>query len=334
MNSERLRSASLLLVALAVAASAASAADRIAWHDSFESALQSAETSHKPLMVFAYRMDAPACQEMDRVTLGRADVVEAAQQFECVALDVSDEANEEVQHRLGVGPGRSENGGDTYSAYPITVFYDTNGEEQFRRHGFLPPAAFALQLTKAHRLIEGLRAIAEQPYDARRHRDLGRAYMELDIEEGDAYYEAAIAHLRRAIQLDPDNANGANFDARVDLIIFKLPASPSEGFEKLSAAQSEAPDSERRFEIWYYMAVAQWAMGQEKLAAAEEALGNRRMSDEQAAEILAPFCAKAAEILMPFHTAEEDTPCYESQWAGPAVILLYAIRPELNPADT
>ena len=284
-------------------------------------------------MVFAYRMDAPACQEMNDVTLGRADVVEAAQQFECVALDVADEGTEDIQQRLGVAPGRSENGADRYSAYPITIFCDTDGEEQFRRHGFLPPAAFAVQLTRAHRLIECLHAVGEQPYDARRHRDLGRAYMELDIEEGDAYYQATIAHLRRAIQLDPDNATGANFDARVDLIIFALPSSPSEAFNNLSAAQREMPESERRFEIRYYMAVAQWAMAQEKVGAAEEATGGRGLSEEQAAEIARPFSTKAADLLMPFHTAEEGTPCYESEWAAPALILLYTIRPELNPVD-
>ncbi len=332
MNSERRSSALLLLIALGVAASIASAADQIAWHHSFESALQSAQTSHKPLMVFAYRMDAPACEQMDETTLGRADVVAAAGQFECVALDVADKANEDIERRLGLGPARSANGSDTYSAYPITVFYDSAGKEQFRRHGFLPPAAFAMQLNKAYRLIECLGAVAEQPYDARRHRELGRAYMELDIEKGDKYYEAAIAHLRRAIQLDPENTTGANFDARVDLIIFKLPTSPSEAFDKLAAAQREAPDGERRFEIRYYMAVAQWVMGQERLAAAQAAAGGETLSDAAAAKILAPFSAKAAELLMPFHTAEKGTPYYESEWAAPALILLYAIRPDLNPA--
>jgi len=277
-------------------------AEGIAWHETFEAALGSAQTSESPLMVFAFRGTSPAVRQMAAVTLVDEDVTAASRQFKCVALDVSREENEAAVRRLRLGPVEDA-AGDTYGAYPVTVFLDHTGKEQFRRHGYLPPAAFASQLNKAHRLLKCLDVVAERPDDARAHRELGRAYMEMDIQQGDPYYEAVAKHLQQAIELDPDNVAGASFDARVDLAIFGIPDAPQESFSKLFELQTEAPESERRFEMQYYMAVAQYAMGHEKMA---------------------------ADILLPFHTNDANSRYFHNEWTAQALTLLYHIRRELK----
>jgi len=319
-----------LSLVLAVTAGV-SGADGIVWHESFDSALHSAQTSQKPILVFAYVIDSPTYEQMAEITLVHEDVVSASQQFECVAVNVSDQATDDVQRRLSLGPVRDESGG-VHGSYPITAFLDPSGREQFRKHGFMPPGAFAGQLARAHHLIACLNAVAQQPRDARLHRGLGRAYMELEISPGDKYYDAAIAHLRRAIQLDPDNATGAKLDAQIDLAIFSVPENPSNASMTLAALKDQVADGPRRFEVQYYLAVAQCAMGSEKVAAQEAATG-QELSEPAAAAVLKPYYAAAVNLLMPFRTDDTDSPYYQSEWAEPALILLYALRPDLNPTD-
>jgi len=319
-------------------AAGASQADGIVWHESFEEALGSAQTSHKPMVVCAFRGHSAAYKQMVAMTFASPEVIAASQQFECFALDITLPENEDLLGRLRLGPVEGEalglgegEVGDVYGAYPITVFLDHEGTEHFRRHGSLPPTAFAGQLNKAHRLIECLAGVADTPNRARAHRELGRAYMEMDIQEGDPYYKAVTRHLERAIELDPDNVTGANFDARVDLTIFRIPNAPEEAFARLFELQSDASAHERRFEIQYYLAVAQCAMGNAKLIAAEEALGEgQELSEQQTANIPRPFFAAAAEMLMPFYTDDERSPYYGNEWTPEALALLYQLRPDLK----
>jgi tetratricopeptide (TPR) repeat protein len=316
---------------LAAALAEASAADEgILWHRSFEQALSSAQGSRKPLVICAFNGQSAAYLQMVERAFADPKAIAASRQFECFAVDASLRGNADLMQRLRLAPVEDE-AGDRHGVYPITLFLDHTGKEQFRRHGYLTAAAFEAQLNKAHRLIQCTQAAAQSPNDARVQRELGRAYMEMDMTKGDPYYEAVTQHLKLAIELDPDNTAGANFDARVDLAIFDTPDTPEESFRKLFQLQTEALGQERRFEIQYYMAVAQCAIGSERLLAAEEALDEgQELSEEQVARILTPYYEAAAQILLPFHTEDRRSPYFGNEWTPQALTLLYQIRPELR----
>lgn len=316
---------------LAAALVQASAADEgIVWHPTLEQALSSAQESHKPLVICAFNGQSPAYHQMVAGAFASPEAIAASRQFECFAVDASLRDNFDILQRLRLAPVEDATG-DRHGVYPITAFLDHRGREQFRRHGYLTAAAFEAQLNKAHRLIQCTEAAAASPNDARAQRELGRAYMEMDMTKGDPYYEAVTQHLELAIRLDPDNATGANFDARVDLVIFGIPDAPEDSFRELFQLQAEAAGQDRRFEIQYYMAVAQCAIGNEKLLAAEAALDDdQELSEEQVAKLLAPYYEAAAQILLPFHTDDRHSPYFGNEWTSQALTLLYQLRPELR----
>lgn len=295
--------------------SAASAA-RMPWHESFDKALAAARESHKPILVFVHlgpmnRKDGsgsdPSYEQMIFNTLVDENVVGAASAFECVELDLRKRSSDDARDKLRVAPVRDELTGRPANApadaltgiYPITLFLDRNGEESFRLHGYMPPAAYAIQLTKAALVIKYQKAVALAPEDAVARRNLGRIYMEMFGEDTDKFYKAALTNLELAVQLDPDNQTGANYDARVDLAIIHLPDDLEAGFATLFQLQSEDIQRTRRFEIQYYMGVAQYALEN------------------------APA---AIQILQSFETADRESPYFDNQWTALALALLKHIR--------
>ncbi len=287
--------------------SAASAA-RMPWHESFDVALDMARESQKPILVFVHlgpvdskegRAPDPQYEQMVSATLVDEIVVNAASAFECVELDLRKRSSDEARDRLHVAPARDENTGALTGVYPITLFLDRTGKESFRLHGYLPPAAYALQLTKAVLVIKYQEDVARAPEDAVARRNLGRICMEMFAEDTDEFYEAAITNLELAVALDPDNQTGANYDARVDLAIMHLPDDLEAGFAVLFQLQSEDTERTRRFEIQYYMGVAQYALEN------------------------APA---AIQILQSFETADRDSPYFDNEWTALALALLKHIR--------
>ncbi len=300
----------LALMAATLVIESPAMAARIPWLPDLDAALHAAGESGKPIMVFVH------VGAMDRGTRGNPDwvdgyhqmatetlvdefVVEAAQRFECLELDLRKRSNDASRDKLRVGAVRDPNDRDLTGLYPITLFLDQSGDESFRLHGYLPPLAYAVQLKKADQLIGYQGQLALTPDDPVVRRNLGRTYMEMYAEPGDSFHLAALDNLERAIALDPDNETGANYDARVDLAIFRLPDDPEAAFTKLFQLQAEDPDRERRFEIQYYMAVSQYAISNPQMA---------------------------TQILASFETKDRESPYYSNEWTAQALGLLAHIR--------
>lgn len=314
---DRTRSVVISLMALAAMAvsGAVSDAAEVAWHDSFEETLAAAQAANKPMLVFVHmgmtsrHPDAAtgvdAHEQMATETLTNEDVVIATGWFECFELDLRSRANDHLRGPLKVAPVRDDAIGEpTLTAtYPITLFLDSSGRERFRLSGSMPPLAYAIQLKNAKALLDALQAVDLNPQDAVARRNLGRAYMELYLDAEDRFYLAAMDNLAKAIELDPDNETGANYNARVDLTIFRLPDDPQKAFAELFQLQTEDPERSRRFEIQYYMAVAQYASGDPH---------------------------GAVQVLESFETADRDSPYFSNKWTALALGLLKYIRLELE----
>lgn len=299
------------------------AAESIDWHTSFEEGLEAAAASGKPMLVFVFisegddeyvgerqRISLPGDrsrqrrQELDRRrmidrTLTDPQVMEAARAFEPVMLDLRLRANDDARRRLRVSPVVSEDADQRVGVYPITLFLDANGDELFRRHGHLPPEAYALQIRRAATLFEKLRAVTEEPGDPVRRRELGRAYMEMDFSRGDRFYQAAVRNLEEAIELDPGNATGAHLNARIDLAILRLPDNPAGSLDTLQQLAEQDERGERRLETEYYMAVANFVLNDH---------------------------AAARRILSEFETDDRNSPYWDSPWTPQALGLLQHIR--------
>lgn len=311
--------AAVLLVAAAVPGAAAG----INWHDSYESALSAAGQSDKPILVFVYmseqnrsasgpreqirinREDAQGSgQRLDVVrmlqeTLNAPEVVEAATQFESFKLDLLDPANDDARRQLKVSPGVDVSTDTRAAMYPLTVFLDSSGHELFRRPGSMPALGYAALLGQAAKLQAARNAVLDDPRDATKRRQLGRAYMEMDPTPEDRIYEAAVEHLQAAIQLDPQNETGANFDAQVDLAILSIPEAPEEAVGRLFELQTQGNDGHRKLEIQYYMAVAHFVMED---------------------------YASAKKLLREFETEDRNSPYWDSPWTPQALGLLEYVK--------
>jgi tetratricopeptide (TPR) repeat protein len=302
---------------------AAGSAAEINWHDSYETALEAAEKSGKPVFAFVYlseqeqqssgpreeiRIDRPGAarggqrlnvEQMLEQTLADPEVIAATEKFEAVKLDLVDPATDSARHALKVSPGVDAATETRAAMYPITVFLDSTGKELFRRHGSMQPIGYAAQLGQATRLHERREAVLDNPQDPVKRRELGRAYMELDPTPGDRIHDAAVEHLEAAIRFDPDNEEGANFDARVDLAILQIPEATEQSVEELTELQREDGDGHRALEIQYYAAVAHFVL--ENYAAARK-------------------------LLREFETDDRNSPYWDSPWTPQALGLLEHIK--------
>lgn len=316
------RTLAVAVTAVLLAVACGSAAE-INWHDSYETALEAAEKSGKPVFAFVYlseqekqssgpreeiRIDRPGAagrgqridlEQMLDQTLADPEVVAASEQFEAVKVDLVDPATDSARHALKVSPGVDTATETRAAMYPISVFLDSTGSELFRRHGCMQSVGYAAQLGHAARLHERREAVLDDPRDPVKRRALGRAYMELDPTPGDRIHEAAVEHLEAAIRFDPENAEGANFDARVDLAIMRIPEAAEQSIEELTQLQREDADEHRALEIQYYTAVAHFVM--EDYAAARK-------------------------LLREFETDDRNSPYWDSPWTPEALGLLEHIK--------
>ncbi|MGM0493081.1 MAG: hypothetical protein ACQER1_09050 [Armatimonadota bacterium] len=316
------RTLAVVVTTVLLAVACGSAAE-INWHDSYESALEAAEKSGKPVFAFVYlseqqrqssgpreeiRIDRPGAnrggrsidlKQMLDQTLADPDVIAASKMFEAVRVDLVDPATDSARHALKVSPGVDAETGTRAAMYPISVFLDSTGTELFRRHGYMQAVGYAAQLEQAARLHERREAVLDDPRDPVKRRELGRAYMELDPTPGDRIHEAAIEHLEAAIRFDPENAEGAQFDARADLAIMRIPETTEQSIEELAQLQQEDADQHRALEIQYYTAVAHLVM--------EDYVAARR-------------------LLQKFETDNRDSPYWDSPWTPQALGLLEHIK--------
>ncbi len=298
----------LSIASLCLCAATIAGAARAHWHRSFEDGLAAAAQSGKPIVVFAYISQPGGAYDfahdgMLNETLVDEGVVEALEAFEAVMFDVRAPGNQAARRRLNVSPVVTPATGvvdvERVATYPITLFLDRRGDELFRRHGYLPPDAYRLQLERSAALFEKLRAVTEEPDSAVARRELGRAYMEMDFAPDDPFYRAAVENLERATELDPNNLTGAKFDARVDLTILRLPDDPEQALTDLRDLQAQDDDGDRLFETQYYIAVAQYVL--------EDMAG-------------------AIRTLERFETDDRDSPWFDTPWTPQALGLLGHIR--------
>jgi len=312
----------LLLALITIGAPSPAAAATIDWHGSLEDALAAAEQSGKPIFAFVYLGESPrqssgqrqeisirgdgvqARAQIDlelmlQETLADRDVVSAARSFEPLKLDLCDPGTDAARVRLKVGPGVDAGSETRVAMYPITLFLDPTGKELFRRHGCVPAVGYAAQLQQGYDLFLKRKAVLDDPQDARKRRDLGRAYMELDPTAGDRVYASAVEHLDAVIELDPENLTGANFDARVDLAILRIPEGPAEAVSALSALQGEDADGHRKLELQYYTAIAHF---------------------------VTEDYASAKRLLRAFETNDRNSPYYDSPWTPQALGLLEYLK--------
>lgn len=298
-----------VICALALMAGAATQAAQARWHESLEAGLRAAATSHKPIVVFAFISQPGGIYDtphdyMLHQTLIDQQVVETLGRFEAVRLDIRRPENNAARVQLRISPVRTEQTGvveaqQREGVYPITLFLDETGKELYRRHGYLPPIAYAAELTRAANLFAAMAAADAAPTDAVARRNLGRAYMEMEFTPDDPFYQAAVENLERAIELDPENAAGAKYDARVDLTILHLPDDPEQGLAELRGLQAQQPEGDRRFELQYYIAVGQYVL--------EDLPG-------------------AIKTLERFETADRNSPWFDSPWTPEALGLLNHLR--------
>lgn len=104
----------------------------IAWEGSYESALETARQSNKPVMVEFYTDWCGVCKSMDAQTFPAPEVVAESQNF--VNVRVNAESRTDLAQQYGV------------SGYPTFVFLDSNGNVRSSVAGGFSPANFAQQL--------------------------------------------------------------------------------------------------------------------------------------------------------------------------------------------
>ena len=126
-------------------------------------------------------------------------------------------------------------------------------------------------------LIKGQGAENGQLEQARAYARLGHICLELEL------YEEAKKHLERVLELDPSNKAGAKADAELDLTIISVPDAPAKAGRALESYLNDHPNSTRRTEVRYFLAVAQYIAGDHSRAIRilEQIAGMREPDSEQ-----------------------------------------------------
>lgn len=115
----------LLLVAVSSVIQAAPANAEIPWHRTRDSAVEAAQVSGKPILVFVTADWCHYCQKMKQETWRSLDVERAvSQQFETLVLDPG--KNSDIVQRLGV------------ESLPTTMVFQPDGTLIARKEGFMP----------------------------------------------------------------------------------------------------------------------------------------------------------------------------------------------------
>jgi thiol-disulfide isomerase/thioredoxin len=123
--------------------------------------------------------------------------------------------------------------------YPSVLFLDGAGETLHAVLGPKTPRAFVRICDKVRRLPELIRRAEKEPDSAAAAFDLGAAFAELD------QLERAAPHLRRVLQLDPDDALGRRAQVRLLLAMVPLEAGDADAaLANLDAWMQKFPDAD------------------------------------------------------------------------------------------
>jgi len=323
--STSLRVCPLALVALLLGAGVATAQDRgatlpapagnvtaadLRWYTDPTQALAQARGNGRPLYVYIWAKYDPECINMADESLAHEAVVAQLVRFELLALDAHNRANFPFFDKYQIPyvrlPGLDvetpmtplvEEGQPVpvtgAARWPTSLFLDSEGVEVYRMYGYVPGKAFAVVLSHVTEVLKWRAVLGKDPTSALAEAQLGHFYTVLQV------FPEARKHLRRALDLDPDNATGVHADVQLDLIIMDVPDNPAAGAQKLREWQQTWPAHPRRLEAVYYEAVS---------------------------EVALEHLDTAAKILLPFKRAVPGSPEASSQWYLPALTLLAKIE--------
>ncbi len=233
----------------------------IRWHESWDSALQAASLSHKPIYAFIYARDNPDSQRMWDYTLIDPVVVRELVHFVPCAINAKAAANRHFLQEYDLAPAEQSSQTNTYLGYLAAgLFTDSRGQTLYTTPDFLVPEAMAYLLQQIRILHESLAAIEQDPKHAVAYAQAGHIYLGLSL------YQQAEEFLNQALALDPKNEAGAKADAQLDLIILSIPAEDEEQQARQALkARAELekylrtyPHSKRELEVRYFIAVCQY----------------------------------------------------------------------------
>lgn len=144
-NVTYLRTAAVGLLMFVAGVRAVSAADAVAWHTDFATAVADAEARDLPLLVYLTSSHCAYCVKMKAQTLAHPSVVAAVGE-KYAALTVARGTAPELERRLNV------------RAYPTTVVLEADQTELGRITGFVAPQ----QLTAALARLEAQHVASKQ----------------------------------------------------------------------------------------------------------------------------------------------------------------------------
>jgi len=278
------------------------------WYENWEKASAQAQQSSKPIYVYVWeypqmsredwarvKQDNP-CYRMSQSTLANKQVKQMLRDYVLCGLEVHFPPNRQFlhEHASGLLPDADEEQAG-FSAYrlPFHLFFDSSGKKAFQIYGYIPPQWFVQVLEAVQLLIKGQGAENDKLKQARAYARLGHICLELEL------YEEAKKHLERTVKLDPDNKTGARADAELDLTIISIPDAPAKAGRELEDYLDDNPDSARRTEARYFLAVAQY---------------------------LADNRSGAIQMLEQIERIQEPASEQEKRWIEYAVILLAQLR--------
>ena len=261
-------------------------------YDNWERASTQARASGKPIYVYIWeypRMSPDTwarvkqhnnCYRMSQSTLADEQVRRMLRDYVICALEVHLPPNRQFirKHAPGLLPDADqEQAGFSVYRLPFHLFFDKSGKKVFQVYGYIPAQWFVQTLEAVQLLTKGQGAENGQLEHARAYARLGHICLELEL------YEEAKKHLERVLELDPSNKTGAKADAELDLTIISVPDAPAKAGRALESYLNDHPNSTRRTEVRYFLAVAQYLAGDHSHASRilEQIAGIREPDSEQ-----------------------------------------------------
>ena len=278
------------------------------WRENWEPAFSSAQQGGKPIYVYIWERHHMAPEDwaklreydpsdrMNRLTLVKEQVKDMLRGYALCALAVHDPRNRDFidKHVPGLLPEAHEDRA-VHSSYrlPFHLFFDSSGQKVFQVYGYIPEQWF-VQIIEAVNLLVTVPESADAPLiQARACARLGHLCLELKL------YEEAKSSLNQALELDAENRAGVRADAELDLTIMTIPDEPAQAYRALESYLNTYPNSQRRIEVNYFVAVAKYVDGDE---------------------------GRAIQILEEIAKIRQPASQEEERWINNAVVLLDQLR--------
>jgi len=237
------------------------------WYENWEEASAQAQKSGKPVYVYVWEYPRMSpddwarvreynpCYQMSQLTLTNQQVKQMLRDYVPCALEVHAPPSRQFIHKHApalLPDADEEQAGFSTYRLPFHLFFDSSGKKVFQVYGYIPAQWFVQILEAVQLLIKGQGTENDKLKQARAYARLGHVCLELEL------YEEAKKHLERTLELDPDNKTGAKADAELDLTIISIPDTPAKACRALQSYLDDHPNSARRTEVRYFLAVAQY----------------------------------------------------------------------------